>query len=74
MVEVDGTAGTVTVLADEQEPEPTVVLRMPVRDPVAFGLETALALGEFLELDTRVVYDLDVAMPAITAALGRMNG
>lgn len=74
MVEVDGTSGTVTVLADEQEPEPTVVLRMPGRDPVAFGLETALALGEFLELDTRVVYDLDVAMSAIMAALGRMNG
>lgn len=40
----------------------------------AFGLETALALGEFLEFDTRVVYDMDAAMPAIMAAVGRMNG
>jgi len=40
----------------------------------AFALETALALGEFLELDTRPVLDLDAAMPAIMAAVGRMNG
>jgi hypothetical protein len=40
----------------------------------AFALETALSLGEFLELDTRLVLDLDAAMPAITAAVGRMNG
>jgi hypothetical protein len=45
-------------------------------DPVAgtaFGLELSLALGEFLELDVRPVVDLDTAMPAITAALGRIH-
>jgi len=40
----------------------------------AFGLETALALGEFLEFDTRPVQDLETAMPAIMAAVERMNG
>jgi hypothetical protein len=40
----------------------------------AYGLETALALSEFLELDTRVVHDMDSAMPAIAAAVARMNG
>jgi hypothetical protein len=37
------------------------------------GLESALALGEFLELETRVVLDLETAMPAITAAMERIN-
>lgn len=32
------------------------------------GLEIALALGEFLEIESKVVLDLDAAMPAITAA------
>ena len=40
----------------------------------AMGLETTLALGEFLEFDTRLVHDLDAAMPAITAAMERVNG
>ena len=40
----------------------------------AFGLETTLALGEFLEFDTKIVYDMDAAMPAITAAVSRING
>ncbi len=39
----------------------------------AWATEQALALGEFLELDTRVVQDLESAMPAITAAVERMN-
>jgi len=38
------------------------------------GLETALALGEFLELEIRTVLDLDTAMPAIMGAVGRMRG
>lgn len=38
-----------------------------------FGLETALALGEFLELDTRPVHDLDTAMPAIMRAMERIQ-
>lgn len=40
----------------------------------ALGLETTLALGEFLEFDTRPVHDLESAMPAIGAAIERMNG
>lgn len=39
-----------------------------------FGLETALSLGEFLELETRPVLDLDTAMPAIMGAVERMKG
>ena len=43
-----------------------------VSDPdaaTALMLETALALGEFLELESKVVLDLDSAMPPITAAM-----
>jgi len=40
----------------------------------AFNLEVALALGEFLELDSRVVLDLESAMPAILKALEHING
>ena len=39
----------------------------------AWGLEQTLALGEFLELDTRPILDLESAMPAITAAMARVN-
>lgn len=39
----------------------------------AFGLELALALGEFLEIDTRPVLDLETAMPAIMAAMERIH-
>ena len=38
------------------------------------GFETALALGEFLELETRPVHDLDTAMPAIMSAMERIKG
>lgn len=37
------------------------------------GLETALALSSYLELDTRPVHDLDTAMPAIMGALERVK-
>jgi hypothetical protein len=46
-------------------------------DPVAataMGLEMTLALGEYLEMDVRPVLDLEAALPAITAAVGRMHG
>jgi hypothetical protein len=36
---------------------------------VAYELEVSLALGEFIEIDSKVVVDLDTAMPAITKAL-----
>ena len=39
-----------------------------------FGLEMALTLGEFLELESRPVHDLETAMPAIMAAMDRING
>jgi biotin synthase-like enzyme len=32
-------------------------------------LEVSLALGEFIELDSNIVLDLDTAMPAITDAM-----
>lgn len=38
------------------------------------ALEFSLALGEFLEIDSRPVFDLDSAMPAIMGAIGRMRG
>ena len=36
-----------------------------------FGLEITLALAEFLEFDTKIVLDLDSAMPAILNAAER---
>jgi hypothetical protein len=42
-------------------------------EAVAFGLELTMALGEFLEMDVRPVLDLDAAMPAIMAAMGRIH-
>jgi len=41
---------------------------------MAFNLEVALALGEFLELDSRPVLDLEAAMPAIANGLERAKG
>ena len=37
------------------------------------SLEMSLALGEFLDLDSRVVLDLDTAMPAIIKAMEHVN-
>ena len=39
----------------------------------AFGLELGLALGEFLELESKIVLELDDAMPAIMRAMERIN-
>jgi hypothetical protein len=39
----------------------------------AFGLESSLALGEFLEFDSRVVLDLESAMGPINKALELLN-
>jgi hypothetical protein len=38
-----------------------------------FGLEVSLALGDFIDLDSKIVLDLDSAMPAITKAVARLN-
>ena len=55
----DGSGGmTVTKVADQETAD-------------TLGLETALALGEFLELDTRPVHDLETALPAIMRAMER---
>jgi hypothetical protein len=39
----------------------------------AFGLEISLALGDFLELDSKIVLDLESALPAIQKAVERVN-
>jgi hypothetical protein len=39
----------------------------------ALNLEACLALGEFLELDSRIVLDLETAMPAILKAVEHVN-
>ena len=39
----------------------------------AFGLEIALAMADFLELDSKIVLDLDAAMPAIIKGMERLN-
>ena len=39
----------------------------------AFGLEAALALGEFIEVESHIVLDLESALPAITKAMERIN-
>jgi hypothetical protein len=47
-----------------------------VSDPdaaMAWALEVSLALGEFIEIDTRPVLDLDQAMPVIGRALERTS-
>ena len=48
-----------------------VVKTDKVEEAAAFGLEISLALGEFLDFDTRIVLDLDTAMPAILKAAER---
>lgn len=40
---------------------------------VAFGLELSLALGEFLEFDSKIVLDLDSAMPAIMKGMEHIS-
>ena len=39
----------------------------------AYGLEVSLALGEFLELDSKIVLDLETAMPAILKGIEHIN-
>jgi hypothetical protein len=40
----------------------------------AFAFEGYLAMGEFIEVETTQVLDLDAAMPAILAAVERQRG
>ena len=52
----------------------TVVKAVDPDAASAFELETSLALGEFLELESKVVLDLDAAMPAILKGMEYING
>ena len=51
----------------------TVVKAVDVEAATAFQLETSVALGEFLEFDSRIVLDMDTAMPAILAGMEHVN-
>ena len=56
-ISVDGSSGmTVSKVADSDA-------------AIQLMLEVSLALGEYIELDSRIVLDLDTAMPAITDAM-----
>lgn len=58
---MDGSGGfTVSRVADETAAQ-------------QLGLETSLILGEFLELHSTPVLDLDTAMPAIERAVAEIN-
>lgn len=39
----------------------------------AFGLEISLALADFIDVDSKIVLELDDAMPAILKAMERLN-
>lgn len=51
----------------------TVVKALDVEAASAFELETSLALSEFLELESKIVLDLDAAMPAIIKGMEYAN-
>ena len=56
-INADGSGGvTVSRVADAES-------------AISLMLETSLALGEFIELDSRIVMDLDAAMGPITNAM-----
>jgi hypothetical protein len=52
----------------------TVVKANDVEAATLFGLETNLVLSEFLDLESKIVFDLDTAMPAIMKAMERVTG
>jgi hypothetical protein len=51
----------------------TVNKATDVEAATTFELEVALALSEFLELQSNIVLDLDTAMPAILKGVERIN-
>ena len=62
-ISVDGSSGmTVSKVADSDATE------------IQLMLEVSLALGEYIELNSRIVLDLDTAMPAITERHGLRPG
>ncbi len=58
----DGSGGMTVIKASDPDTAAT------------FGLETSLALNEFLEFDTKTVLDLDTAMPSIMKGIEYING
>ena len=60
-ITADGTAGV------------TVSRVIDADAAAALNLEISLALGEFLELDSRILLDLETAMPAILKAVEHIN-
>jgi hypothetical protein len=58
---VDGTGGVTVVKVNDADAA------------MAVGLSQALALGEFLELSSTVVLDLDQAMPSIMKGVEEIN-
>jgi hypothetical protein len=51
----------------------TVSRAVDIEAANAFGLEISLALADFLELDSRIVLDLESALPAIQKGVERLN-
>ena len=51
----------------------TVVKATDIEAATQFELETCIALEEFLELETKVVLDMDTAMPAILKGIEHIN-
>ena len=52
----------------------TVVRAVDSDAAAAYNLEIAVALSEFIEIDSRPVLDLESAMPAILAGIDRTTG
>jgi hypothetical protein len=51
----------------------TITKSHDVDGALAFEAEVALALAEFLEIETKAALDLDSALPAILKAVERVN-
>lgn len=52
----------------------TILKAIDVDAANAWGLEVTLALSEFLEFESKVVLDMDAAMPAILKAMEHASG
>jgi hypothetical protein len=61
-ISTDGTSGSTVMKASDSDAANQL------------SLEICLALGEFLDFDTKVVLDLDTAMPAIMKGMEIVNG
>lgn len=61
-ITADGTSGSEVIRSDDSD------------SALQFALETALALGEFLEFESKIVLDLETAMPGILNAMEYAKG